>query len=213
MTGLLGKPRSGKTTLLLKLILEILKKKGRILVIDPDGAEATWDNPKFTRYEDIKDVPDNFKGCAVVYYSGKEAHGTPTFPYIMGQMDRRANGNKRGPWTGVTYILDDANVYARGQLEDALEWLLMRKRQYGCDIVTTAHSWGEVSPMFLRFIDVYGIGITSGHPSERSDVIKGDALKRTVDIRNEVNEIRRNDPNAYPFKFITKDGYGFSGSI
>ena len=75
MVGLVGKPRSGKTTLLLKIIFGILKNGGRILVIDPDGAEAHWDNPKFTRYEDIKDVPDNFTGCAVVYYSGKEARG------------------------------------------------------------------------------------------------------------------------------------------
>ena len=213
MTGLVGKPRSGKTTLLLKLIFEILRKGGRVLVVDPDGAEEHWDNPKFTRYDDISLVPDNFKGCAVVYYSAKEVHGTPTFQYIQDNMDRRANNDKRGPWTGVTYVLDDTNVYARGQLEDPLEWLLMRKRQYGCDILITAHSWGEVSPMFLRFIDVYGIGITSGHPNERAETIKGDALKRTVVVRNKVNEIKRNDPDAYPFIFINKDGFEFTGAL
>ena len=208
MTGLIGKPRSGKTTLLHKMIAAIVKAGGRVLVVDPDGAEQSWN--KYKRYQDIKDVPDNFKGVAVVYYSAKEVHGTPTFPYIQSNLDQRENDGKSGAWVNSTVVLDDSNVYARGQLEDSLEWLLMRKRQYGVDIIATGHSWAEMPPMFMRFIDVYGIGATSGTPEER---IKGEALKLTEVVRNKVNTIKRNDPDKYPFMFITKDGHPFLGDI
>lgn len=213
MIGLIGKPRSGKTTLLIALIKKIVAKGGRVLVVDPDGAEDAWDDPEFTRFEDITQVPDSFTGVAVVYFSGKEAHGTPTFPHIQSKLDKRANNNVRGAWTATTFVLDDANVYARGALEDSLEWLLLRKRQYGCDIYATGHSWGEMSPMFLRFIDVYGIGTTSGSPSERSEVIKGEALKRTLVVRDSVNDYKRANPDKYPWRFITKDGLPFKGEL
>lgn len=213
MFGLIGKPRSGKTTVLIDIIKGIKAKGGRVLVVDPDGAEMAWNDKQFKRYNDITMVPDNFKGVAVVMYSSKEAHGTPTFPHIQGKMDMRSNGGKRGPWSGITIVLDDANVYARGVLEDSLEWLCMRKRQYGADLICTAHSWGEMSPMFLRFIDVYGIGITSGSPTERSETLKGEALKLTLKVREDVNEYKRLHPDKYPWVFITKDGHPFTGQL
>jgi hypothetical protein len=80
-------------------------------------------------------------------------------------------------------------------------------------LICTAHSWGEMSPMFLRFIDVYGIGITSGSPTERSETLKGEALALTLKVRNDVNEYKRKNPDKYPWVFITKDGHPFTGQL
>lgn len=211
--ALIGAPGSGKSTLLIQIVKKLLAANNRVLAVDPDGAEEAWDDPAFKRYNDIKDVPDNFTGVAIVPYSGKEEHGTPTFPYMQSKMDKRANGNKYGPWTDVVPVLDDTNAYARGVLEPSLEFLFMRKRQYGAHLLITGHSWGEISPMALRFTDIYAIGVTNGSPTERSDTFKGETLKRHVAVRDAVNNIRKKDPSKYPWRFITRDGFPFKGKL
>lgn len=213
MFGLIGKPKSGKSYLLQQTVLELLIQKQRVFIIDPDGAETSWDEHGFKRYDDISDVPDNFKGAVIVPYSDDETFGTPTFPYIQSKLDPRLNGGSIGPWSNSTFVLDDSSIYAQGSLKPELKWLLGRKRQVGCDIIATAHSWGLMCPDFMRFIDVYAIGVTNGSPQERSDVIKGDALKRTVAVRNQVNEARRTGQSKFPWKFIDRDGFPFKGEI
>lgn len=213
MLGLLGKPRAGKSFMLQQIVLGFLAKGQRVFIVDPDGAEQSWNNYGFKRYNDIKDVPNNFQGAVIVAYSKSETFGTPTFPYLQSKLDPRLNGMKPGPWANTVFVLDDANVYARGTLEDSLEWLISRKRQFGGDIITTAHSWGRVSPAALQFIDVYGIGVTNGTPAERSDVIKGEALTRTMNVRNRVNALKRSGKEQYPWKFIDRDGFPFEGEL
>lgn len=213
MMGLIGKPKSGKSFLLQQLVLRLLKQKQRVFIVDPDGAERSWDQYNFKRYDDITEVPDDFTGAVIVPYSEDETFGTPTFPHIQSKLDPRLNGGKIGPWANTVFVLDDSSVYAQGSLEISLKWLLGRKRQFGGDIIATAHSWGLMCPDFLRFIDVYGIGVTNGSPTERGDVIKGDALKRTVAVRNEVNELRRSGQEKFPWKFIDRDGFPFKGEI
>jgi len=215
MTALIAKPKAGKSTLLSKLVHTIVGTGRRVLVVDPDGGEILWHDQAFTRYDDITKVPRNFKGVAVVVHSDKPSMGTPTFPHIQSMLDTRQNGGKRGPWSGVTIVLDDANFYAQGKVEDSLEFLLKRKRQYGCDLIVTAHSWHQAPPIFFQFVDVYVIGPTQGGggPENRSDIIKGDALKNMARAREDVNRKKEQDSNCYPWAIINSDGTPFKGNL
>jgi|GEM_PF-6958337 len=213
--GVIGAPGSGKSTMLIGLVKKLLATQNRVVVVDPDGAEEAWDETpaSFKRYDDIEDVPDNFKGVVIVPYSAKEEHGTPTFPHIQSKMDKRLNNSEYGPWTNIAIVLDDTNSYARGVLEPSLEWLLMRKRQYGSHVIVTGHSYGEIAPMILRLTTLYIIGVTDGSPTERSDTIKGDRLKRHVAVCNAINAIRKKNPKEYPWAIITAEGYPFKGQL
>ena len=215
MTALIAKPKAGKSTLLVKIINAITAKGRRVLVVDPDGGEMLWHDKRFKRYPDITKVPDHFTGVAVVTHSDKPTMGTPTFPYIQSKLDVRQNGDRRGPWAGVTIVLDDANFYAQGKIEDALEFLLKRKRQYGCDLIVTAHSWHQAPPIFFQFVDIYVIGPTQGGggPENRSDIIKGEALKNMAKARENVNAQKAKDPNSYPWAIINSDGSPFTGQL
>jgi hypothetical protein len=211
---ILAKPKSGKSYLLSKVIIpSIVKRKGRVLVVDPDGGEMLWYNSDFKRYNDITQVPNNFKGVAVVMYSGKEAHGTPTFPYIQNKLEGRKFG-ERGPWAKTTIILDDSNRYADGKVEDALEFLVQRKRQFGCDLIVTAHNWQQLAPIFYGFIDLYLIGPTATGPETRSAIIKGQAMKNLQAVRAKVNAEKAKDPEkSFPWATVTADGLPFTGQI
>lgn len=210
----LAKPKSGKSHLLSKVVIPaILKRKGRVLVVDPDGGEALWYSPQFKRYNDITQVPDNFTGVAVVLYSGKEAHGTPTFPYIQSKLEGREFG-QRGPWASTTIVLDDSNRYADGKVEDALEFLVQRKRQFGCDLIVTAHNWQQLAPIFYGFIDIYIIGPTATGPETRSAFIKGQQMKNLQEVRAKVNAEKAKDPlTKFPWATVTADGQPFNGQI
>lgn len=216
----LAKPKSGKSYLLSRTIIpSILNRKGRVLVVDPDGGEALWYHKDFKRYNDITEVPDNFKGVAVVLYQPKDVEATKdmpartaTFPYIQKQLMGKRFG-QRGPWAKTTIILDDSNRYADGKVEDALEFLVQRKRQFGCDLIVTAHNWQQLAPIFYGFIDIQIIGPTATGPETRSAFIKGQAMKNLVAVRAKVNAIKARDKNQFPWAVVTADGEPFTGEI
>lgn len=213
MMALIARPKAGKSTLLVKLIDSVVKNGRRVLVVDPDGGEMIWYDKRFKRYDDITKVPANFKGVAVVLHSDKPEMGTATFPYIQSKLDTRQNGGVRGPWAGVTMVLDDANRYAKGAVEPALEFLLQRKRQYGVDLLVTAHSWHQAPPIFFQFIDIYIIGPTHSGPETRSDIIKGEAMVKMRAVREKVNALKAADADSYPWSIITADGRPFNGIL
>jgi hypothetical protein len=215
MTAFIAKPKAGKSTLLVKMIENILRAKRRILVIDPDGGETLWYDKRFKRYDDIKAVPNNFNGVAVVMYSkDAQRYGTPTFDYLQAKLDTRNYAGRRGPWAKTTVIMDDANRYCKGQVEPGIEFLLQRKRQYGVDIIVTAHNWHQLPPIFYGYVDLYIIGPTLSGPEMRSDIIKGDAQKNLQAVRAAINAKKAENPaKNYPWAVVTADGTPFQGEI
>tara|TARA_R110001599_G_scaffold129074_1_gene303135 strand:- start:53 stop:736 length:684 start_codon:yes stop_codon:yes gene_type:complete len=220
MVALFGKPGSGKTTELLRLMKLGVKKGERFLCIDPDGQEALYDDSIFTHYNTIEDLPDLWKGCAVVIYkSSKEKSkliaGEPTFPYMLKKCvtnnGEPTSRKQHGDWYNFTLILDDANTYMRGQIESELATILGRKRQFGMDIITTSHGWGNCPAEFMRYIDVYRLGPTDDSPASRAQVLTGPITKKHLAWQTGVNEWKKQNPGKYIWASFTRNGDKFSG--
>lgn len=203
MFSIFAKPGAGKTTKLIEIIKRKVAAGDRAIVVDPDGAEEAWD--QFKRYESITQVPDNFKGVVVVEWQEKV-----TFANIRNRcMARDAQGNdtKRPKWGNFMLVLDDPNTYAHPNVEDELQNLLRRKRQYGIDIWTTAHGWSECPQGFLRFIDVYILGPTSATPQERAGLLGGrEVVARHQQAKNVIDGHKRQFPDTYPWTVFDRQG-------
>jgi len=203
MFSIFAKPGAGKTTKLIDIIKRRVAKGDRALVIDPDGCEEAWD--QFKRYESVTQVPENFRGVAVV-----EWEEGITFENIRKRcMGRDAKGNdlKGAKWGNFMLVLDDPNTYAHPNVEDALQNILRRKRQYGLDIWTTAHGWGECPQGFLRFIDVYILGPTSATPKERASLLGDrDVVNRHLAAKRKVDDFKKQHPDRYPWTVINRQG-------
>tara|TARA_R110001599_G_scaffold87155_5_gene232929 strand:+ start:115 stop:795 length:681 start_codon:yes stop_codon:yes gene_type:complete len=221
MVALFGKPASGKTTELLRIMKLGISKKERFLCVDPDGQEALYDDSIFTHYNTIEEVPDNWSGCAVVIYkSAKEKSklitGEPTFPYMLKKCITN-NGEpttrkQHGDWYNFTLILDDANTYMRGQIESELTTILGRKRQFGMDIITTSHGWGNCPAEFMRYIDVYRLGPTDDSPASRQQVLTSPITKKHLEWQIAVNNYKKKNPEKYVWASFTRNGDKFTGA-
>ncbi len=163
MWNVMAQPGAGKTTLLIDLAERKLKSGGRVLIIDPDGAEPAWD--KYPRLESFADLDPNFKGAIVIDFDEKQGKQNGTFEHLWKELI------KPGRLRNFTLILDDPNVYAKDRLIPELTNLLRRKRQHNYDIVTTSHGWGETPKAFVRFIDIWIIGPTSMGAEDRKDIL------------------------------------------
>lgn len=215
MTAVLAARSMGKSTLIAKIVDQAVAAGRRVLVIDPEFSEPTWHrNKSYKKYSDIKDVPDTWKGVCVVPYSPKEILGTPTFKHLWDKMDPRMHNGKAGPWQNMLLVLDDTNFYARGVIDETLMDFLIVERRWYVDTIVTAHSWGQLPPIFFTYIDMYVIGPTLLGPEQRSSLIKGDALKRMQAIRAEVNAHKRAHPQDFEgcWRVITADGAPFGGN-
>jgi len=222
MIALFGKPGSGKTTELLRMIKLGLSQGQRYMCIDPDGQESLYDDRMFTHYNTIEEVPDNWTGAAVVIYKSvkeksKLIPGESTFPYMLkkcitndGQPTTRG---QHGDWYNFTLILDDANTYMRGQIESELATILGRKRQFGMDIITTSHGWGNCPAEFMRYIDVYRLGPTDDSPASRSQVLTAPITKRHLAWQTAVNDYKKANPNKYVWAAFTRNGDKFTGQV
>lgn len=192
-----AKPGAGKTTALINVIKQKVGKGDRAIVVDPDGCEAAWD--KFKRVESVKDIPTDFKGVYVVPHEDGE-----TFKDLQNRLKKRELFN-------FMLVLDDPNVYATPKPEPELSYLLKRKRQFGMDILTTAHGWGECPQAFMRFIDIYIIGPTDSSPTERQSLLTKAVSDRHMQWKQAVNKAKSSNPGSYPWAVITRDGRKFSG--
>ena len=164
MWNAMAMPGAGKTTLLIELVERKLKAGGRVLIIDPDGAEEAWD--KFKRLEGgIKDLKPDFKGAVVLDYDEKQGKVDGTFETLWKKYI------KPGKLKNFSLVLDDPNVYAKDRLIPELTNLLRRKRQHNYDILTTSHGWGETPKSFVRFIDIWLLGPTAMGPEDRKDLL------------------------------------------
>ncbi len=177
MWNVMALPGAGKTTLLVDLVKRKLKRGGRVLIIDPDGAEPAWDS--FMRIESIKSLDPNFTGAVVVDFDEKQGKVDGTFEHLWRELI------KPGRLRNFTLVLDDPNVYAKDRLIPELTNLLRRKRQHNYDVLTTSHGWGETPKSFVRFIDIWLLGPTAMGPEDRKDILG--PTKTTLHNQHKIN--------------------------
>lgn len=209
----IGRSGSGKTTKLIEIVMAALAAGRRVLIIDPDGGEPAWD--VFKRYQDISQVPANFKGAVVVPFSGDVYLGTPTFRHIEEMTATTFHGGNNGPWEKMLVVIDDANaVMPDGRVEKPLMWLFARRRQYGFDIIITGHSWMRIPPFMFGYVNAFLIGPTLETPHPRSKFFSKQGLKNTEEARQYVNRYKEEFPDKYDgFLLLTIEATPFKGVI
>lgn len=194
----IGKPGTGKTTLMKNFIEGMVnKKRRRAIIVDPDGQEQAWyrtsNGKDIPLYKSADQIPAKFKGIVVVEYqaSKKDEPGT------MEILQKRLSSDLKS----TILVLDDANFYCDGQPEEALKQILARKRQYQCDIFTTAHSLSRVPKFFFTFITNYVFKKVLSFSEERKSTLKEayDPLKK---VMMEVNH----HPDKYYWRFVDPFG-------
>ncbi len=201
MWNVMAMPGAGKTTLLVDLVKRKLKRGGRVLIIDPDGAEPAWDS--FKRIESIKSLDPNFTGAVVVDFDEKQGKVDGTFEHLWRELI------KPGQLRNFTLVLDDPNVYAKDRLIPELTNLLRRKRQHNYDVLTTSHGWGETPKSFVRFIDIWLLGPTAMGPEDRKDILG--PTKTTLHNQHKTNADKeaaqaRKSGRKHRFIAFDKDG-------
>lgn len=212
--AIIARSGSGKTTQQIKMVRKAIAKGRRCLIIDPDGGEAAWD--VFKRYQDIKQVPRNFKGAVVVPFCDDEYLGTPTFEHIENMSRSDRNGGNLGPWADLIIFIDDCNeVVKDGKVSKSMQWLFKRRRQHGFDIVLTSHTWRQIAPFMFGYVNCFLIGPTLETPHCRSSFFTKEGLERTEKVRQYLNDYKDVDPkNRYDgWLLLTIEGRKFKGDI
>ena len=116
---------TGKTTFLEK---EVLSKYKKALVLTPDNSE--WKTLPVVRADELK----FFNGIGKMIYTG---------PEILTTISRR--------FYGGALILDDALAYLNEQTPATMQYIYIRRRQFGIDIYLVAHGLRQIPPKAFSF--------------------------------------------------------------
>jgi len=117
---------SGKTTFIKN---EIVAKSKKTLIVTPDFQE--W---KHLRLISTPAEIYNLKGCARIIYEGTE-----TLEMI------------KGNFYGGNLLLDDAMSYLDQQTPKMMNYLYIRRRQFGIDLFIVAHGLRQLPPKCFTF--------------------------------------------------------------
>lgn len=117
---------TGKTTFIKDKILNINNKN---LVVTPDGAE--WKHlPLIKSGDEIRNLKTNAR---IIY------EDTNTLELI------KCN------YSGGTLILDDAMAYLNEQTPSIMQYIYIRRRQFGIDLYIVAHGLRQLPPKVFTF--------------------------------------------------------------
>lgn len=196
-TEIIASPGRGKTTELIKILEHKVKNKGeRCLVVLPDTSEKAWWNYPMIFSDDLEsDFDKNFKGIVTIEYEENI-----TFPFLYEQFKYEGLNN-------LNLVLDDP-FYAEGRPEKQIRMILARKRQYGIDIFSNAHSYDQVPPIFFPYITIFGVGYIEAEIKNRRLEL-GEDFNTHVNIRRQVNNyagINKNDPKYHTFYYFKRNG-------
>ena len=125
---IVGTNGTGKTTFCdEKLIQSALDNKRRVLIVNPDT--VGWAQYK---YIDVEKQPLNYTGVRKCIAS----------PMYLDQYTNFRDG---------LLVFDDCRTFVRPALQNSLETLSIRRRQYGIDIAVVAHGLTLLPPAFLPY--------------------------------------------------------------
>lgn len=161
----------GKTTLLKKIVLSMLKNGHRILIITPDPKE--WRNVPEIHYKHKHHIATYTGIRRIVYYKG------------CLEDVRQYYGN------GVL-VLDDARAYIHAQTDDTMMWLQIRRRQAEIDLFAVFHGLTQVPPVFFTFLSNLFLFYTADNIKRRGVYIDenlyAEIQEAKADVLSEVNK-------------------------
>jgi len=169
LTLIVGVNGTGKTTFIANKILTVGKKG---LVVTPDGAE--WRQLPLITKEQLR----TFTGQARIIYEGPE-----TLEAI------------KNNYSGGALILDDAMAYLNEQTPATLQYIYIRRRQYGVEIYIVAHGLRQLPPKCFTFASYLILFNTVENFSSRKKDIYPELYEKLINAQiNIKKKVEAGDP-------------------
>ena len=168
---------TGKTTFLRDNIVS-----GKTLVITPDAAE--WRQLPLCRT--AADII-NMQVPSRIIYTGPE-----TLELV------------KKSFAGGRLILDDAMAYLNEQTPATLQYMYIRRRQFGIDIYLVAHGLRQLPPKCFTFGSFLFLFATTENFSTRKKELQPELYNRIIETQNYVNH-QCEQGNPYMYKVILLD--------
>lgn len=171
-----GKPGTGKTTVLRKILNAALAKGRRALIITPH--ENEWEDIPFVHWK----FPERIR-----HYRGARrmiCHG-----------EKEILENIKKNFVNGFLIFDDCKAYIRPSDRVYMEQFLLALRQKDVDFACCGHGFTTIPPVFYTFATHFVVFATTDNPKKRKDdVMNFEELEKIV---NEVNQKALKDKHYY----------------
>lgn len=169
---------TGKTTFLQE---NIVKQSEKALVVTPDYAE--WNHLPEITYKDIR----HFNGQARIVYED-----TTTLEMI------------RKHYYGGALILDDAMAYLTEQTPAMLQYLYIRRRQFGIDLYIVGHGLRQIPPKCFTFASFLVLFNTTENFTTRKKELQPDIYDKIIETQNRIKK-KVEAGNPYYYEIILLD--------
>lgn len=176
-----GKPGTGKTTVIRKLVRKSLENHRRVLIVTPH--ENEW--------EDIPLVHPRFVN-RIATYKGARRIIIREVQDLYPVCELFKNG---------LLVFDDCRAYVPDTQDPKIRTMLLSCRQNDVDFCAVGHGFTAVPPLFFTYATHFCVFATTDNVARRKNcVLDFDLLKATVD---EVNRRAASDPKlAHYYKIV-----------
>lgn len=165
---------TGKTTLLKKILDNMIENGNRVLIVTPDPIE--WDNAAPIR---IWSELETFSGIRRLVYS----------PGVMERIQQH--------YSNGVLVLDDCRVYIRAQSNDFMQWLQIRRRQAGIDLFSVFHGLTQVPPVYFTFATNLILFYTKDNIKRRGDYVDDSDFALIQDAKKRIEKHILSNPYYY----------------
>lgn len=174
-----GANGTGKTTFLQK---EVLKIRTKNLIITPDPAEWKQYNT-ITTPDEIR----NLQGTARIIYEDSS-----TLQII------------KENFFGGALILDDAMAYLNEQTPGMMQYLYIRRRQFGIDLYIVAHGLRQLPPKCFTFVSWLILFNSVENFSARKQELISELYNKVVEAQTRISK-KVQAGNPYYYEILLMD--------
>lgn len=174
---MVGKPGTGKTTVIQNEILRpMLLKNRRALIVTPH--ENEWENIPFVHWKFPERIRKYRGARRIICHGEKDILDNISKNFVNGLL-----------------IFDDCKAYIKPGDRNYMESFLLALRQKDVDFVCCGHGFTTIPPVFYAFATHFVIFATTDNPKKRkNDVMNYELLEKTVSY---VNTIAKDNKHYY----------------